>query len=33
MQVEGPLLGLGSVSYDVTATDRAGNAGPTVNTG
>ena len=33
VQVEGPLLGLGSVSYDVTATDRAGNRGATVSTG
>ncbi|HVL31660.1 MAG TPA: hypothetical protein VM299_05445 [Solirubrobacteraceae bacterium] len=28
MSVEGPLLGLGSVSYDVTSTDRAGNLSP-----
>ena len=31
--VEGPLLGLGQVSYDVTATDRAGNTGTTVGVG
>jgi hypothetical protein len=32
VSVQGPLLGLGSVTYNVTATDRAGNVGSTVGT-
>ncbi len=30
LSVEGPLLGLSSVSYDATSTDRAGDVSPTV---
>ncbi len=33
VDVQGPLLGLGSVTYDVTSTDRAGNVSPVVSAG